>query len=122
VRLPGTICTWYEKTSRVRASTLTLTDPLHIVVPVGRIVAERFDTREVLEPATLRILKGPVDPEVVGVPVHVRHRLPEPSDLFAESDEKLLKAVRHRIRLCQRAWVANGRASRIRHIPPRIRL
>jgi len=40
-------------------------DPIHVVVAVGLIVTKCFDTRKVLEPAALCILKGLVDPHVM---------------------------------------------------------
>ena len=92
--LPGTVCAWNAKTSRLAGSTSAFTqctsfNPL-------TALSEGLDTREVLESLAVLVEQRLVDTEVVRVPVDVHDRLLESNRLVAERRQEVLEAERRR--------------------------
>ena len=118
MRFAGTICGWNLKTSRVPASTSTLSSERRVAVRL--VVPKRLHASEVLEPPALWVEERPVDAEVVGVAVHVRDRPAEGDHLVTQRAQELLEAVGLAVGLGERHRVPQGRSGRVAQVPPGI--
>ena len=97
-------------------------DPVHVVGPIGLVVAECLDTREVLESPAGRVLQRLVHAEVVRVAVHEDDRLLEGDRQVAQLGQDGLVPVRRPVGLGERLRVTQRRPSTVALVKPGVGL
>src|SRR5882762_7544218 len=97
-------------------------EPVYVVVSVRLVVTESLDTGKVLQPLPQSVQQWLVDPEVVGVAMHIGYRPLEGHDLVPQSQQKFLEAVGKSVRFGQGLRVPLRTSGAVRQVEARISL